>query len=252
MRVSKSMSVLLAIGLSIACWSSPAEARRTTVSAIGQASIGAHRTPLVRAQAINQALRRALEKASELVGGPVEGEDPMADKLVYDRLAAFVPRTAVIAERVEDRVLTVELSVDVDLDALEAALAGRRGVAATWMNARNDERVAQRVALEVAPPALEAVVAGAFTDAGYRIAGADAELIVVVRGTARPAGREGELWIGEARVSAQLVRARDRRPVASISQVATQQHVDGDAAQKSALVEAARLAAAELTRKVDR
>ncbi|HZS36289.1 MAG TPA: hypothetical protein VFF06_05655 [Polyangia bacterium] len=246
----KNVSALAALACMLAA--APAQARRTTVSAIGQAQIGPHRTPLVRAQAINQALRRALEKAAELIGGPSEGEDPAADKLVYDRLAAFVPRTAVIAERVEDRVLTVELSVDVDLDALEAAFGGRRGVAAAWMNVRNDERAPQRVAISATPAALEAVVASAFVDAGYRIAGADAELIVVVRGSARPGARDGELWAGEARVEAQLVRARDRRPVATIAQSATQLHADRDAAQKNALVEAARLAAAELTRKVDR
>src|SRR5260370_20368669 len=114
MRMMKGAGALVA--LSLACWAPPAEARRTTVSASGQAQIGRHRTPLVRAQAINQALRRAVEKAAELLGGPAEGEDPRTDQLVYDRLALFVPRTAVIAEHVEDRVLTVELSVDVDLD----------------------------------------------------------------------------------------------------------------------------------------
>jgi hypothetical protein len=250
MRSMRSVGVLLALCVSFA--SARAEARRTTVSALGQARLGPHHTPLERAQAINQALRHAVEQAVELAGGPAEGEDPQTDKLVYDRLAELVQRTAVIGERVEGGMLTVELSVDVDLDALDAALGGRRGVAAAWMNARHDEPSGRRVSIVATPPELEAVVAGAFTDAGFRVTAGGADLTVVARGVVKSGARSGEVWAAEARVTAELERAGDHRPIARAAHAATQLHVDAAAAQKNALLEAARVTAAELARKLDR
>jgi hypothetical protein len=231
-----------------------AEAKRTTFAAVGQAQIGAHRTPLARAQAVNQALRRAVEQASEHEGGPSEGEDPRTDQAIYDRLAAFVPRTAVIGEHEENGVLSLELAVDVDLDALDAALAGRRGVSAMWMNANHAQPSAQKVLILATPPEASTGATNALLDAGLHLAidAAGADLVLTVRGAATSSQRPDGMWSAEARVTTQLERTRDHRVVAAASHAATQQHILERASREHAFDEAARVAAAEVLRKLNR
>jgi hypothetical protein len=56
---------------------------------------------------------------------------------------------------------------------------------------------------------------------------------------------------GQANVVARLVRVRDGKVLASTTQHAAQVHIDVETARLNALNEAARLAADELTKKLD-
>src|SRR6478735_4132041 len=104
-----------------------AQAKRSTVVAHGQAVVAGNRA-VARAQAINSALRHAVGQVAGSLGAPVEGDDPAVDKAVYARAAAFVPASQVTSEEVDGNVLEVEVTVEVDLDALQVAIGGRRGV----------------------------------------------------------------------------------------------------------------------------
>src|SRR3954470_16484421 len=92
-----------------------AEARRTTVVAKGQSVIAASGKAMARAQAINSALRHAVEQVAQGMGAPAEGDDPAIDKAVYGRAAAFVPASQVSAEDVDGNVIEVEVAVEVDV-----------------------------------------------------------------------------------------------------------------------------------------
>jgi hypothetical protein len=298
----------------------PAEARRSTVSAHGQAVIAGGNQAMARAQAINAALRHAVEQLTQSLGGPAEGDDSLVDKAVYGRAAAFVPRSTVVNEDVDGNVLEVEVSVEVDVDALTVALGGRRGVKVA--HGRTDgggiDLGAKKVlilATEQLGPhqifgwtdvvwgwgygsskttmvkvnsemgSIEATMADGFNDAGFHVvdphvlkgrlapkpafevldltAGAgrsiaeksDADLVVIVKGVAQTAFHEtiaeSGMHSGQANVVARLVRVRDGKVLASSTQHAAQIHIDPDTARLNALNEAARLAAAELTKKLD-
>jgi hypothetical protein len=86
-------------------------------------------TQVARAQAISQALKEAVGQVARTLGGPGEGDDSATDHAVYERAAAFVPSSRVVSEDVDGTILTVEVSAEVDSDALKAALGGRRGPA---------------------------------------------------------------------------------------------------------------------------
>ena len=83
----------------------------------------------------------------------------------------------------------------------------------------------------------------------------DADLVVIVKGVAQTAYHstvaESGMHSGQANVVARLVRVRDGKVLASTTQHAAQIHIDVDTARLNALNEAARLAAAELTKKLD-
>lgn len=105
-----------------------AEARRAAVSAEGRAVIVAGNRPAARAQAINGALRAAVGQVAASLGAAADGEDGATDRAVYDRAAAFVPRSAVVSEDVDGNILQVQISADVEVDALAAAVrAGGAG-----------------------------------------------------------------------------------------------------------------------------
>jgi|SRR6185312_169096 len=103
-----------------------AEARRTTVSAEGHAVIVAGNRAVARSQAIASALRSAVGQVAGGIGAPGEGDDNATDHAVYDRAAAFVPRSTVVSEDVDGNILQVQISADVDVDALKAAVGERR------------------------------------------------------------------------------------------------------------------------------
>jgi hypothetical protein len=308
--------------------SGSAHARRSTVVARGQSVIAGNRA-LARAQAVNVALRRAVGDVAATLGAPAEGEDAAVDRAVYARAAAFVPASQVTSEDADGNVLEVELRVDVDVEALEVALGGRRGVVQARLRSEGGglepggKRVLILATEQLGPHqifgwtdyvwgasasrggfsvhgsskttmvkvntemgGIEATMADGFTSAGFHVvdpqvlkgklaakpafevldlsanAGrsiaekADADLVVVVKGVAQIAYHEtlaaSGMHSGQANVVARLVRVRDGKVLASSTQHAAQVHIDADTARLDALNEAARLAADELTRKLDK
>jgi hypothetical protein len=111
--------------------------RHTTVTAQGRGVVAQGGTKLARAQAISQALKDAVGQVARSLGGPGEGDDSTVDHAVYDRAAAFVPSSRVVNEDVDGTILTIEASVEVDTDALKAALGGRRGPAVAGKGGRS-------------------------------------------------------------------------------------------------------------------
>jgi hypothetical protein len=107
-----------------------AEARRATVSAEGRAVVVAGNRPVARAKAISSALRAAVAEVVGTLGGAADGEDAVTDRAVYDRAAAFVPRSTVVSEDVDGNIYGVQISADVDVEALKTALGERRPAAA--------------------------------------------------------------------------------------------------------------------------
>ena len=107
-----------------------AEARRATVAAEGHAVIVAGNRALARSQAIAGALRAAVAQVAGSVGAAGDGDDTATDHAVYDRAAAFVPRSTVVSEDVDGNIFQVQISADVDVDALKVALGDRRSPAA--------------------------------------------------------------------------------------------------------------------------
>ena len=99
-----------------------AEGRRSTVAAEGHAAVVGGDRPLARAHAVAAALRTAVAQVAGAMGAAADGEDDATDRAVYDRAAAFVPRSTVVSEDVDGNIYTVQISADVDLDALRAAL----------------------------------------------------------------------------------------------------------------------------------
>jgi hypothetical protein len=105
-----------------------AEARRATVSAEGHAVIVGGNRAVARSQAINGALRAAVGQVAGTLGAPGDGDDSVTDRAVYNRAAAFVPRSTVVSEDVDGNIFQVQISADVDVDALKVAVGERRGV----------------------------------------------------------------------------------------------------------------------------
>src|SRR6476620_5028742 len=103
-----------------------AEARRATVSAEGHAVVVGGNRAMARAQAINGALRAAVGQVAGSLGAPGDGDDVATDHAVYDRAAAFVPRSTVVSEDIDGNIFQVQISADVDVDALRAAVGERR------------------------------------------------------------------------------------------------------------------------------
>jgi Flagellar assembly protein T, N-terminal domain len=103
-----------------------AEARRATVSAEGRAVIVGGNRAVARSQAIASALRSAVGQVAGTLGGAAEGDDGATDHAVYERAAAFVPRSTVVSEDVDGNIFSVQISADIDVDALKVALGDRR------------------------------------------------------------------------------------------------------------------------------
>src|SRR5678816_4567634 len=74
----------------------PAFAKKTTLSASGQ----------------------AVGDVVAQLGGPAEGDDSAIDKTIYQRAAAYIPSSTVVTENQDGTIYSVELSVDVDRDAV--------------------------------------------------------------------------------------------------------------------------------------
>jgi hypothetical protein len=104
-----------------------AEARRATVSAEGHAVIVGGNRAVARSQAIASALRAAVGQVAGTLGAPGDGDDSATNHAVYDRAAAFVPRSSVVSEDVDGNIFQVQISADVDVDALRVAIGERRG-----------------------------------------------------------------------------------------------------------------------------
>jgi hypothetical protein len=295
-------------------------AKKTTLTASGQAVVAGNKQ-LARSQAINAALRKAVGDVVAQLGGPAEGDDATIDKTVYQRAAAYIPSSTVVTENQDGTIYSVEVTIDVDKDAVLAALGGRRGarqVRAQYANgsdAIGGKRVIILATEQLGPNKLiawtdyvwhwgvggsakttvmqedttmggiEAVMADGFTGAGFTVIDpqvlkgklapkpafrvldlstdvarnvaekSDADLVVVVKGVAKDAYHEtvaaGGMHSGQANVVARLVRVKDGKVLASSTQHAAQIHIDLETARLNALNEAARLAAAELTQKIN-
>jgi hypothetical protein len=298
----------------------PAFAKKTTVSASGQAVVSGNKQ-VARSQAINAALRRAVGDVVGQLGGPTEGDDATIDKNVYQRAAAYIPSSTVVTENQDGTIYSVEMTVDVDRDAVLAALGGRRGarqVRAQYANGADSlsgKRVIILATEQLGPNHLiawtdyvwhwgvggsskttvmqedntmggiEAVMSDGFTNAGFQVVDpqvlkgklqpkpafrvldlstdvarnvaekSDADLVVVCKGVAKDAYHEtiaqGGMHSGQANVVARLVRVKDGKVLASSTQHAAQVHIDVETARLNALNEAARMAAAELTQKIN-
>jgi hypothetical protein len=316
-----------ALVVAVVAFASNAEARRTTVTAHGQSVIAGGNRAMARANAINAALRHAVEQAAQSIGGPAEGDDSAIDKAVYQRAAAFVPKSSVNDESVDGTILEVEVTADIDLEGLQTAIGGKRGAAtvrtrATASDGPTGKRVLILATEQLGPHqvfgwtdyvwsasyghhgasfsgsshttmvkvntemgGIEAVMGDAFSGAGYSVidvnvlkgklapkaamevldlspsAGrsiadkADADLVVIVKGVAKDAYHEtiaeSGMHSGQANVVARLVRVRDGKVLGASTQHAAQIHIDLDTARLNALNEAAKMAAQELTRKLD-
>jgi hypothetical protein len=299
----------------------PAHAKKSTVSASGQSVVAGGNKQLARAQAINAALRNAVGEVVGQLGGPSEGDDATIDRNVYQRAAAYIPSSTVVTENQDGTIYSVEMTADVDRDAVLAALGGRRGakqVRAQYAGG-GDALAGKRVIIlateQLGPNKLiawtdyvwhwgvggsskttvmqedttmggiESTMADQFTGAGFKVIDpqvlkgklapkpafraldlsmgearniaekGDADLVVVCKGVAKDAYHEtiaaGGMHSGQANVVARLVRVKDGKILASSTQHAAQIHIDLDTARLNALTEAARMAAAELTQKVN-
>ncbi len=314
----RTVSAALAVSIVLAA---PAYARKTTVTAEGQAVVAGGNRALARSQAINAALRRAVGDVVAQLGGPAEGDDSTIDKNIYGRAAAYIPSSTVVTENQDGTIFSVELTVDVDKEAILAALGGRRGARqlraqyAGGADAVAGKRVIILATEQIGPNhiiawtdyvwhwgvggssktsvmqedntmgGIEATMAEGFTGAGFKVIDpqvlkgklaprpafraldlsmgdarniaekGDADLVVVVKGVAKDAYHEtiaeGGMHSGQANVVARLVRVKDGKVLASSTQHAAQIHIDLDTARLNALNEAARLAAAELTQKIN-
>lgn len=107
-----------------------AEARRTTVAAEGRSVIVAGNKAEARSKAIASALRAAVGQVAAGLGAAGDGDDSATDRAVYDRAAAFIPRSSVVGEDVDGNIYDVQISAEVDVDALKVALGDRRTPAA--------------------------------------------------------------------------------------------------------------------------
>ena len=129
MRRTRTLVAALAAVLALSLLAVRAEARRATVAAEGHAVVVGGNRAVARSQAIASALRAAVGQVAGSMGAPGDGEDAATDHEVYDRAAAFVPRSTVVSEDVDGNILQVQISADVDVDALRATVGGRRGAA---------------------------------------------------------------------------------------------------------------------------
>ncbi|MDB4964817.1 MAG: hypothetical protein JWN44_506 [Myxococcales bacterium] len=125
MRRTSTLFLALSVMLSALLAGGRAEARRTTVAAEGRAVIVGGNRAVARAQAIASALRSAVGQVAGSLGAAAEGDDGATDHAVYDRAAAFVPRSQVVSEDVDGNVFEVQISADVDVDGLRLAIGGR-------------------------------------------------------------------------------------------------------------------------------
>jgi tetratricopeptide (TPR) repeat protein len=80
----------------------------------------------------------------------------------------------------------------------------------------------------------------------------DADLVLLVKGTAQVAQQAAlaNLISGQANVAARVIRVSDGKVLASVTQHAAQVHIDADTARSNALIEAGRMAGAQLTQKL--
>jgi hypothetical protein len=122
-----------------------AEARHATVAAEGHAVIVRGNRALARSQAISGALRAAVAQVAGTLGGAGEGDDGATDHGVYERAAAFVPRSTVVSEDVDGNILQVQISADVDVEALRAALGPSSRRAAAGGRERGEKLDGKRV-----------------------------------------------------------------------------------------------------------
>ena len=315
----RTLSAALAASLIVAA--APAQARKTTVTAQGQAVVAGGNRALALSQAINSALRHALGEVVAQLGGPGEGDDAAIDKNVYQRAAAYVPSSTVGTENQDGSIYSVELSLEVDRDAVLASLGGRRGAKqvraeyAGGADALAGKRVIILATEQLGPNHLiawtdfvwhwgvggsskttvmqedntmggiESTMADQFTGAGFHVIDpavlkgklapkpafraldlstdvarnvaekSDADLVVVVKGVAKDAYHEviaaGGMHSGQGNVVARLIRIKDGKVMASSTQHAAQVHIDLDTARLNALNEAAKMAATELTQKIN-
>jgi hypothetical protein len=131
MRRTRTLLAALAAVFALSLLAVRAEARRATVSAEGHAVIVGGNRAMARAQAINGALRAAVGQVAGSLGAAGDGDDVATDHAVYDRAAAFVPRSSVVSEDIDGNIFQVQISADVDVDALRAAIGDRHGAAAS-------------------------------------------------------------------------------------------------------------------------
>jgi len=131
MRRTRTLLAALAAVFAFTLLAVRAEARRATVSAEGHAVVVGGNRAMARAQAINGALRAAVGQVAGSLGAPGDGDDVATDHAVYDRAAAFVPRSTVVSEDIDGNIFQVQISADVDVDSLRAAVGDRRGSAAS-------------------------------------------------------------------------------------------------------------------------
>jgi hypothetical protein len=127
---TRTLLVALAAVFALTMLGVRAEARRATVAAEGHAVIVGGNRALARSQAIAGALRAAVAQVAGSIGAAGDGDDSATDHAVYDRAAAFVPRSSVVSEDVDGNIFQVQISADVDVDALKVAIGDRRGSAA--------------------------------------------------------------------------------------------------------------------------
>ncbi len=130
MRRTRTLVAALSAVLALSLVAARAHARATTVSAEGHAVIVGGNRAVARSHAIAAALRSAVGQVAGTLGGAADGDDAVTNHAVYDRAAAFVPRSTVVSEDVDGNIYQVQLSADVDVDALKRALGDRRTPAA--------------------------------------------------------------------------------------------------------------------------
>src|SRR5258708_2300836 len=116
MRILRPLLMCAALG-SVA----QAAGRPTTVSAEGHAVMTGNRVQSL-AQAKLSALKDAVGRVVQKLGGPAEGQDEAVDREIYARASTFVLRTTVLGDELDGSILNVTAQIDVDADALGKAL----------------------------------------------------------------------------------------------------------------------------------
>lgn len=100
--------------------------RAEPVQSTGQGVIIRGNQAAASSQAQAQAVRAAIEKVVLAQGGPRQGQDSVVDARVYAVAPSFVSRATVLSERADGSILSIEMSVEVNTNAVREGIGDRK------------------------------------------------------------------------------------------------------------------------------
>ena len=114
------MRTLILLLLSIV--STVAQARPVSVTAHGEAIVVKNQRAQAEQAAVDRALHEAVTQMVQSLGGPAEGEDAAVDAAIFARIDPFIVSHRIASQNSDGNVLEVEVAVEINRDALSAAL----------------------------------------------------------------------------------------------------------------------------------